>query len=1302
MTFPSIDIQGSIISSDLLSKIRGEQATHQHGKDFVPGFTDARLKDEISLAWQEARGQWTIFKSKLARLKEGETATTETRNFWMVPLLTNLGYNLTYQRQAEDLGGKAFPIGYRDTNLDNYPVFIGGYHEALDRRPDTKLLRVSPHALMQEYLNHSEHLYGIVTNGWQLRLLRDASRITRLSYVEFNLEKMMEEELYADFVLFYRLLHASRMPKSMDTAHESIMEQYHQDGLAAGSTIRSKLGMAVEKAILNLANGFVNHPDNERLKERIDKGLLDHDEYYRHMLRIIYRLLFLFVIEERNLVYPETKNPDTKRLAQIYFTHFSLMRLRRLAGKLQPPEAERHHDLWQSLLNTFALFEKPALGQKLGIMALQGDLFGYHAIAGQHYDLHQCMLSNKVLLEVVQGLSYFENENKVGIAVNYGGLDVEEFGSVYEGLLELRLKGEYIPGTRTYRMDWANSGERGKSGSHYTPEELVQPLIKHSLDYLIADRLKEKDPVNALLNLKVADIACGSGHILLSAARRIAHEVACLQETQASNSREKIEQPSPTFFRRAMKDVIKNCIYGVDKNPLAVELCKIALWLEAYNPGEPLNFLDHHIKCGDAIVGLAHREELEKGIPNEAFKTLPGDEKDIAKTWRDQNTRERKQRDAHATQIKTEFETGTENMVQEASEEYNAFIKLPETTPEEIERKARAYQKFLNGKGHSFLKAMADALVAQFFIPKTTENREILLTDGDFRLIMAGKKGWQDRRMAKALAVAGEQRIFHWFIEFPDIMQAGGFDCILGNPPFLGGKKISGSFGDDYLSCIKVNYEPSRGGLDLVTYFFRRIFNVIKFGGFQSLISTNTICQGDSRIGGLEHITNNKGCIIHAVKSMKWPGLATVDISIVSIFKGKWIGNFILNNKNVIHINSNLEDAKFDFIPENLLVNQNKGFIGSYVLGSGFILEENEALDIIEFEPEAKKVIQRFLIADDINSDFRQRPSRFIINFHDWPEDYCAEKFPVCYKIVSERVKPERLKSSDKGYREKWWQYGRRAVDLYKAIKALKRYIVVPLTTKYLSFSFIEDKLVISHAAGVVAYDDYLRFSLISNTFHEQWAWLLSSTMGGHTLRYTPSSALSTFPFPNILSNNNSKQLEKYGESYDDHRRKLMLGMQLGLTKTYNLFHSNAITTQGINEKDKQVISLIKHLEKTPVTISLDEAIQGIIKLRELHVQMDEAVLDAYGWNDIALRHDFYEVDFLPENDRIRFTIHPEARKEVLKRLLELNHKIHAEEVAAGLWDKKGRKGKVYNLSEEDKGNRVEEDDSSLGGLFNQ
>lgn len=1306
MNFPSIDIQGSILSADLLGKIRSEQATFQQGKDFSTDFTNAKLKDEISSAWQDAKGQWTIFQSKLKRLEEGETGTTETRNFWISPLLTNLGYNLTFNRTSEELNGKSFPIGYRDSSLDNFPVYVGGYYESLDKRPENKQLRVSPHAMVQEYLNYSEHLYGLVTNGRQLRLLRDASRITRLSYVEFNLQKMMEEDLYSDFVILYRLLHASRMPKKIDGGAESIIEKYHEEGLAAGSTIRNKLGDAVKLAILNLANGFINHPNNGELRTSFAEGNIDLEEYYRHQLRIIYRLLFLFVIEERNLVYANSNTPETKRFNQIYFNYYSLARLRKLAKKLPPPDAQRHYDLWQGLVSTFSLFERKEIGEKLGIMSLQGDLFGYHAIQNDHYDLHQCYLSNAVLLNIIKSLSYFENDNKVLIAVNYGGLDVEEFGSVYEGLLELKLKKEPVPGTDLFRIDFDRSNERGTSGSHYTPEELVQPLIKHSLEYLIEDRIKpfqlkkatKESTVQSLLDLKICDVACGSGHILLSAARRVALEIARVQTDE--------EQPNPLSIRKAMKEVVRNCIYGVDKNPLAVELCKIALWLEAYNPGEPLNFLDHHIKCGDAIVGLAHRSELEKGIADEAFKTLPGDDKEIAKSFRDKNIREQKVRKSTGAGQQLKTDEQVDNSVQEAMAEYKTFNQLPETTPDEIERKAKAYAKFIGNKGYGFLKVMADTQVAQFFIPKSNANKDYLMTDGDFRLILSGYKGWQSPQTAKAQAVAFEQRFFHWFLEFPEVFargknpelgeeSKGGFDCILGNPPFLGGQKLSGTYGDNFLEFIKYEYAPI-GAVDLVTYFFRRIFTIINQGGFQSLISTNTIAQGKAREDGLDVIVQKGGTINHAVKSMRWPGIAAVEVALVTITKQKWKGKFVLAGKEVKTITPYLDDAATLGNPFQLKQNGGKAFQGSIPLGKGFVLENNEAHNLIAKNPKNRDVLFPYLNGDDLNNNPDQSSSRWVINFFDWPEDK-AKKYPDCYEIVERLVKPERQRPDNNMGREKWWQFYRRGVDLYQSIHGMKKVIALCEVTKHLTFAYVETGSVYTANLDIFSLKEGYYYSLIQNSLHYYWAWTYCAWLK-RDLKYSPGNGFQTFPFPQNISIVQKQQLETIGDAYHEHRRQLMLGMQLGLTKTYNLFHSNAITSQIVNLQDKQVLSLQKHLDKTAGAISFDEAIQGILKLRELHIQTDEAVLDAYGWNDIELKHDFYEVDYLPENDRTRFTIHPDARKEVLKRLLELNHQIHEEEVVQGLWDKKGKK--KANLSEVNELDQNGEQYRKAGELF--
>jgi hypothetical protein len=267
-------------------------------------------------------------------------------------------------------------------------------------------------------------------------------------------------------------------------------------------------------------------------------------------------------------------------------------------------------------------------------------------------------------------------------------------------------------------------------------------------------------------------------------------------------------------------------------------------------------------------------------------------------------------------------------------------------------------------------------------------------------------------------------------------------------------------------------------------------------------------------------------------------------------------------------------------------------------------------------------------------------------------------------------VKELRQKDKRKDYRDYWWLHAEKRPGLYRAIKHYDRVLVQGVVTKTHGFSFVDSNIIFSSALSVFLFDTNLIFSILQGNFHEAWAWKYSSTMKSDR-SYNIKDAFETFPFPKNLNSKLVQHLESIGEAYHEHRRQLMLGMQLGLTKTYNLFHSNAITVQAVNEKDKQVAALQKHLAKAPNTISFNEAIQGILKLRELHVQMDEAVLDAYGWNDIALCHDFYEVDYLPDNDRIRFTIHPDARKEVLKRLLELNSKIHEEEVAAGLWNKK-------------------------------
>jgi len=1287
MSFSSINIQGNIISSDVLQKIRQDDMRFQKAADFGLD-RNTTVRDEIGIAWASVQAHWKAFKLRKDRLKEGDSGTSETRQGWMIPFLRELGYDLDIAK-AEIINEKSYAISHRASNRDGFPVHIAGVGQSLDKRTEGGI-RLSPHALVQEYLNNSEHLYAITTNGSFLRLLRDATRLARLSYLEFDLERMMEEELYAEFAVLFRVLHATRMPASLDTGSDSYIEFYHQEALASGTRIRERLSKAVEKSIKLLGNGLLKQHANKELQAAAEAGELNPDEYYLHLLRTVYRILFLMVIEERNLIFPAKRDKEADEKRDIYYKFYSLQRLTKLAENKVYVDP-RKTDLWRSMMTTFLLFENGFYGKKLGIQPLGSGLFSSSAIG----DFVNQQMDNQTLLSVLSCLVMFENENKQWTRVNYADLDVEEFGSVYEGLLE------YDP-LITMVNDQAHFGfvegtGRSSSGSHYTPEELVKPLIKHSLDYVIEDKIKEaikpgadriakmKAQCEALLTIKVCDVACGSGHILLSAARRIGMELAILRESMTSLAQ--VEQPSPTFLRQAIRDVIGHCIYGVDKNPLAVELCKVAFWLEAHNPGEPLNFLDHHIKCGDAIVGLAHADELNKGIASEAFKTLPGDDKEVAAAFRKQNEAELKNKGQLGAFEMESVDLDLKNI----QKLFADFDQLPENTLVEITAKEKAYKKLRSNGQMNRIKELADLQIAQFFIPKTIANQDRLTTHSQYFTYLT--QGGQILDRGLSMAKAYEGRYFHWFLEFPEVFQnarnepgrSGGFDCILGNPPFLGGQKLSGSFGDNFLECIKYQFAPI-GAVDLVTYFFRRIFTIIKQRGFQSLISTNTIAQGRSREDGLEEIVLKGGTINHAVKSMKWPGIAAVEVALVTITKQRWKGKSILAGKEVKTITSYLDDNETLGSPFQLKANEGKSYQGSIVLGKGFVLVSNEAEALIAKDVKNKDIIFPYLNGDDLNNSPDQNSSRWVINFFDWTEEK-AKQYPDCYQIVEQLVKPDRQRwaidkngneiigehALRKPLPEKWWIYGEKRPALYNAISSLELVLVVARISKTVAFELLKKRKVFADALVVFPLNRYSQLAIMQSTIHNNWAWMYCTTMKAD-LNYTPGQTFDTFSFPKNLS----PQLETIGETYHKHRKQIMLGMQLGLTKTYNLFHSNGITAQSINEKDKQVIGLRKHLSKTEDTIPFDEAIQGILKLRELHIQMDEAVLDAYGWSfgnaqepaqsqAINLRHDFYEVDYLPENDRVRFTIHPDARKEVLKRLLELNHKVYEEEIKQGL-----------------------------------
>lgn len=1248
MIYPSIRIEGSILSPDLIDRL--EELPGQRPADFGLD-SGSKVKDEIARAWADAQDYWRIFHRKLEALRPESPATTETRNLWIVPLLGLLKYDLEFQKAGAELNGKTYAISHRITNRGQTPLHVVGYRDAagLDRKPANATLRMSAHAVVQEYLNLSEQLYGLVTNGRVLRLLRDSSRLIKQTYVEFDLDRIFTDGLFADFAVLYRLLHASRLPQSTESAAESIVERYHQDSLDSGARIREGLSRAVEEAIRCFANGFLSHPANDTLRSRLADGSLKPDAFYKSLLRLIYRLLFLMVIEERGLVFPPSAKPAQRGT---YERYYSVQRLRRLAEKRYLADG-RHNDLWLALVSTFRLYDADGPGPKLGIRPLAGDLFSYGAIG----DLESAQLSNAHLLACLRSLGLYTNpDNGQLIRVNYAALNVEEFGSVYEGLLEYEPSIDLSATTPVF--DFKPGDERAATGSHYTPDDLVQPLIKHSLDHLIAERLKAKDPAAALLDLRVADIACGSGHILLAAARRIATELAIVRTGE--------EQPSPAAYRAAIRDVIRTCIYGVDLNPLAVELCKVALWLEAHNPGEPLNFLDHHIKCGNAIVGLVRQEEVDAGVPDEAFAKLPGDDADIGKNVRARNKRERKER---ATgQAKLAFTHQREAELAAVLDRWRTVTSMPETTPAEIDAKKKAFESFSSSGAAFTLRNLASIPLAQFYIARTPENADKLITDERFRDFWSGRVAAQGQAPAAAFALAHRKRFFHWFLEFPEIVQRGGFDCILGNPPYLGGQALSGTYGHEFCGYVRHAFAPT-GLSDLVVYFLRRIFMLLRPGGFTAIITTNSIKDGDVRKDGLEQVVAQGGTINHAVRGIKWPGRASLFVSLVSITRGTFAGEYLLDGKRVSRITPFLDDsvelgAPFALSESARLMSQ-----GATLVGDGFLLDPVAAQGMLDANARNRDVLRPAPRGrEDINGSPTQLPTRWAINFGNM-EEVEARKYEGPYLHVLSTVKPERQESNRDAYRERWWIYGERRPGLVNRCRGLSNVFVIGTPAKHFALSRQPSTWVFTNTCFVLTTERWDFYATVQSTIHEAWARKYSGALETR-LRYSPSDCFDTFAFPGELWQAAQAELATVGEQYHEHRRSLMLSLWLGLTDVYNLFHSRDIEADlevhfaARAKKDPRGLSIPPEHRERALAFTYDQAFAGLLELRRLHVALDSSVRDAYGWKSLDLQHDFHEVETLPENDRVRYTISPAARKEVLKRLLALNHERAKSEQA--------------------------------------
>jgi hypothetical protein len=810
--------EGGLLGPDILEKLLAGDLPGQKPEDF--GLSSKRsLTEEIAMALATARTYWEAFQGRLARLPQADLGTkdsvplsrTVTRDAWVIPFLSLLGYELHYNSRAQEVDGATFAISHRAGEAEEAPpVHIVGVRQELGRLAPTGRPRLAPHSLLQEYLNRSEHLWGIVTNGVTLRLLRDSTYVRRQAYVEFDLRQILEEQRFNDFALLFRLLHRSRLPQVAGQAADCLLEKYYQQALEQGGRVRERLRDGVEACLKGLANGFLSHPKNSQLRGWLASGRSAALEFYRQLLRLVYRFLFLLVSEERGLI----------SASPLYRDHYGVGRLRQLLERRSA--FTEHEDLWCSLRVLWRVLSQEELAQLLGAAPLNGDLFA-------PLDLDSCSLSNRDLLQAFWHLAYYqESPTSPPRRVNYAALDVEELGSVYESLLDYQPQVVTSQGVPRFELGYGS--ERKSTGSYYTPPELVAELVRSALEPVLEARLEEARKIasrewssippalrqrlarqvaarlakppggqrqatpseeelalawqstplsdrhilaaeQALLSLRILDPACGSGHFLLAAARRLGKELAKIRSGE--------EEPAPERVREAIRDVVAHCLYGVDKNPLAVELCRVALWLEAHCAGKPLTFLDHRIKCGDSLVGVLDPKVLQMGIPDEAFTPVSSDSREAAQSLKRRNRSERKALGGEGKQLSLPLEP--EEALTKLSQERQELEAIPDDSPEEVSRKQQLYSRSCQDPEHQKLVEACHLWTAAFFQPLTSDFSRAITTQAVIDRL--GDKV-HPQALATAQALASEQRFFHWPLEFPEVFEQGGFDVILGNPPW--------------------------------------------------------------------------------------------------------------------------------------------------------------------------------------------------------------------------------------------------------------------------------------------------------------------------------------------------------------------------------------------------------------------------------------------------------------------------------------------------------------------------------------
>ena len=1178
-------------------------------------------------------------------------------------------------------------------------------------------LEASPHGRMERLLRHTGVAAGLLFNGTALRLI-SAPRGESSGWLDFRVADMLPTAGRPISTAMRLLLGQTRL---LSVPRPKRLAALLEDSRKYQNEVSERLAEQVLHALYELLRGFQAAHDTSK-GELLREPLADNpDEVYRGLLTVVLRLVFLLYAEERDMLPQDETFLGAYSLAGLY------ERLREDAA-LHPDTMDQRFGGYAQLL---ALFRMVHDGARAGAMRLpprHGALFdpdryrfleGRGAGGARQIDerIDPPLVPDGTIYRVLEKLIVLDGER-----ISYRALDVEHVGSVYETMMGFRLEtaegltvairaakkqgapaavnlNRLLDQPPANRAKWLQertdrkltdrlrraagdagtmealhaaldpvidrnatpdlvpggamvlqpSEERRRSGSHYTPRELTEPIVRTALAPIF-DRLRAEGGgalrPEQILDLKVCDPAMGSGAFLVEACRQLGD--ALVAAWQAHDAMPEIP-PDENEIIFARRQVAQRCLYGVDRNPKAVDLAKLSLWLVTLAKDHPLTFLDHALRPGDALVGLSRRQL-------DAFH------------WKD---------DAKPFQAGFEAMRAREHLAR--ASELRRRIREADDSVSEVELR----QLCDDARDETDnVRLLGDLALAAFFEgskPKQREDLRRQLADAVQRGEMHGYQGWLEELRRKEPPLAP----FHWEIEFPEVFdrENPGFDAVVGNPPFLGGKRISTTLGDAYRDWLSVVHRESNSNADVVAHFFRRAFDLIRFGGTFGLIATNTIAQGDTRSTGLRWICTNAGAIYRAQRRVTWPGAAAVVVSVLHVHKGQFADAVRLDDKDVDTITAFLFHRGGHDEPAPLKGNDAKSFIGSYVLGMGFTFDDNdnkgsatsisEMCRLIAEGPQNRQVIFPYVGGEEVYSSPTHAHHRFVINFHDYPLrreklelrwldanegqrreclrkgivplDYpgpVAADWPTLLNIVEAKAKPERDVQKRKALRERWWQYADKRPGLYRAIDNLIRVLVLSRVGQQPAFVFKTTGMVYAESLVVFPLDTNAAFCTLQSRLHEIWVRFFASSLEDR-LRYTPSDCFETFPFPDGWSTH--PDLERIGTDYYHFRADIMIRHNEGLTKTYNRFHDP------------------------------DEPDPDIARLRDLHAAMDRAVLNAYGWTDIPTDCEFlldYEIDEEDWGTRkkpYRYRWPDDVRDEVLARLLELNAKRANEEALAGV-----------------------------------